>query len=323
MLDLAALKQNDRVQHELMVRGRDDKTTKNGDPYAVVTLGNATGQLATNVWKEQLPWIEGVKAGAIVQVIGTLELYQGRRQLKLTAPLRVVPGAAANLAEFLPHIAGDAAALWDTIDGWRTTIKSERLRTAIDLFFADDAFRAVFEKTPGAPKGHHAQIGGLLQHVVEVGTIARASVETMRGNVDLVTVGALLHDVGKVEAYSISAAGFEHTRAGRLLGHVALGTLMLERRLRTLPDGTLSQSQELELQHFVLSHHGQLEYGAAVQPMTLEADLLHWADQSSAKGNDFLDAQTDPEQFPGDEEFSVRKGWRLQRIVWRRKEAWT
>ena len=323
MLDLAALKQNDRVQHELMVRGRDDKTTKNGDPYAVVTLGNATGQLATNVWKEQLPWIEGVKAGAIVQVIGTLELYQGRRQLKLAAPLRVVPGAAANLAEFLPHIAGDTAAFWDTIDAWRAAIKSKRLRTAIDLFFSDDAFRAVFEKTPGAPKGHHAQIGGLLQHVVEVGTIARASVETMRGDVDLVTVGALLHNIGKVEAYSISAAGFEHTPAGRLLGHVALGALMLERRLRTLPDGTLSPSQELELQHFILSHHGQLEFGAAVQPMTLEADLLHWADQSSAKGNDFLDAQTDPEQFPGDEEFSVRKGWRLQRIVWRRKEAWT
>ena len=323
MLDLAALKQNDRVQHELMVRARDDKITKNGDRYAVVTLGNATGQLATNVWKEQLPWIEGVKAGAIVQVIGTLELYQGRRQLKLTAPLRVVPGAAANLAEFLPHITGDTTALWGTIDGWRAAIKSKRLCTAIDLFFADDAFRAVFEKTPGAPKGHHAQIGGLLQHVVEVGTIARASVETMRGDVALVTVGALLHDVGKVEAYSISAAGFEHTPSGRLLGHVALGALMLERRLRTLPDGTLSQSQELELQHFILSHHGQLEYGAAVQPMTLEADLLHWADQSSAKGNDFIDAQTDPEQFPGDEEFSVRKGWRLQRIVWRRRDHWS
>lgn len=323
MLDLAALKQNDRVQHELMVRGRDDKTTKNGDPYAVVTLGNATGQLATNVWKEQLPWIDGVKTGSIVQVIATLELYQGRRQLKLTAPLRVVPGAAANLAEFLPRITGDTAALWSTIDGWRAGMKSKRLRTAIDLFFSDDAFRAVFEKTPGAPKGHHAQIGGLLQHVVEVGTIARASVETMRGDVDLVTVGALLHDVGKVEAYSISAAGFDHTPSGRLLGHVALGALMLERRLRTLAAGTLSESQELELQHFILSHHGQLEYGAAVQPMTLEADLLHWADQSSAKGNDFLDAQTDPEQFPGDEEFSVRKGWRLQRVVWRRRDRWS
>ena len=322
MLNISTLAQTDRVQHELMVRARSDKTTRNGDPYAVITLGNATGQLAANVWKEQLPWIEGVKAGSIVQVIGAIELYQGRRQLKLTAPLRLVAGGAANLAEFLPHIAGDVAARWHTVDGWRTAIKAKSLRKAVDLFFADDAFRTLFEKSPGAPRGHHAQVGGLIQHVVEVGTIARAAADTMEGDVDLVTVGALLHDIGKVEAYSTGAAGFDHTTAGRLLGHVAIGALMLERRLRTLPDGTLTTAQELELHHFILSHHGQLQFGAAVQPMTLEADLLHWADQASAKGNDFTEAVRDPDLFPGDEEFSVRKSWRLDRNVWKRSHSW-
>lgn len=323
MLDIATLSQNDRVQHELMVRARDDKTTRNGDPYAVVTLGNATGQLAANVWKEQLPWIDGVKAGSIVQVIGTIELYQGRRQLKLTAPLRLVPGGAADLAEFLPHIVGDVASLWHTVDGWRSGISAKALRRAVDLFFADDAFRAAFEKSPGAPRGHHAQVGGLLQHVVEVATIARAAADMMKGDVDLVTVGALLHDIGKVEAYSTTAAGFDHTTAGRLLGHVALGALMLERRLRTLPEGTLTEAQELELHHFILSHHGRLEFGAAVQPMTLEADLLHWADQSSAKGNDFNEAIDDRDLFPGNEPFSVRGAWRLDnRRVWRRTHHW-
>ena len=323
MLDIAALAQNDRVQHELMVRARDDKTTRNGDPYAVVALGNATGQLAANVWKEQLPWIEGVRAGSIVQVIGTIELYQGRRQLKLTAPLRLVASSAANLAEFLPHIAGDVAALWHTIDGWHAAIKARSLRTAVDLFFGDDAFRAAFEKSPGAPRGHHAQVGGLLQHVVEVGTIARASAAMMQADGDLVTVGALLHDIGKVEAYSAGAGGFDHTPPGRLLGHVALGALMLERRLRTLPEGTLTAAQEIELHHFILSHHGRMEFGAAVEPMTLEADLLHWADQSSAKGNDFSEAVRDSDLFPADEEFSVRKSWRLDRRVWRRPAVWT
>lgn len=322
MLDLAALAQNDRVQHELLVRARDEKTTRAGDPYAVITVGNATGQISANIWKEQLPWIEGVRAGSIVQVIGTIEMYQGRRQLKLTAPLRLVTTAVANLEEFLPRIGAEVGAHWSTVDAWRAAISSRKLRTAVDLFFGDDAFRARFEKTPGAPRGHHAQLGGLLQHVVEVGTIVRASAQMMGGQVDLATVGALLHDIGKVEAYSISAAGFDHTASGRLLGHVALGTLMLERRLRTLPAGTLSAAQELELHHFIVSHHGQLEFGAAVPPMTLEAELLHWADQSSAKGNDFADAMTDPEQFPGDEEFSARKGWRLGRTVWRRPAGW-
>jgi 3'-5' exoribonuclease len=305
-----------------MVRAREDKVTKNGDPYAVLQLGNASGQISANVWKEQLPYLEGVKTGSVVQVIGTVKTYQGRRQLEISAPLRVVAASAVNIDEFLPRIGVEVAKLWETVDKWRREMKSQQLRTAVDLFFADDAFRAKFERAPGAPRGHHALIGGLLLHVVEVGTIARASAKTMKGDADLVTAGALLHDIGKVETYSIGAAGFDYTQGGYLLQHIVLGSLMLDRRLRTLPDGTLSEAQELELHHFIQSHHGIQEHGAAVRPMTLEAELLHWADQSSANGNNFNDAIEDPELFPGDEEFSVRKAWRLDRKVWRRQHEW-
>lgn len=321
-LDLATLAVGARVQHELMVRTREDKVTKNGDPYAVLQLGNATGQISANVWKEQLPYLEGVKSGSVVQVIGTVKTYQGRRQLEISAPLRVVAASAVNIDEFLPRITVDTAKLWETVDKWRGEMKSPALRAAVDLFFADDEFRARFERAPGAPRGHHALIGGLLLHVVEVGTIARATAKVMRGDVDLVTAGALLHDIGKVETYTIGAGGFDFTPGGYLLQHIVLGSLMLDRRLRTLPEGTLSEAQELELQHFIQSHHGIQEHGAAVRPMTLEAELLHWADQSSANGNNFNDAMEDPELFPGDEEFSVRKAWRLDRKVWRRRHEW-
>lgn len=321
-LDLAALAVGARVQHELMVRAREDKVTKNGDPYAVLQLGNASGQISANVWKEQLPFIEGVKSGGIVQVIGTVKTYQGRRQLDISAPVRVVAPSAVNIDEFLPRITVGPARLWETVDKWRREMKSQRLRSAVDLFFADDAFRVMFERAPGAAHGHHARIGGLLLHVVEVGTIARAAAKTMKGSADLVTAGALLHDIGKVEAYSIGAGGFGHTQGGHLLQHVVLGSLMLDRRLRTLPEGTLSEAQELELHHFIQSHHGMREHGAAVRPMTLEAELLHWADQSSANGNNFNDAIDDPGLFPDDEEFSAGKARRLDRIVWRRPHEW-
>jgi 3'-5' exoribonuclease len=278
-LDLASLGIGDRVQHELMVRSREDKVTKNGDPFAVLQLGNSSGQISANVWKEQLPFIEGVKAGRIVQVIGVVDTYQGRRQLKISAPLRVVAPAAVNIDEFLPRVSVDIARLWETVDKWRREMKSQKLRLAVDLFFADDAFRASFERVPGATQGHHAQIGGLLLHVVEVGTIARASAKAMRGDVDLVTAGALLHDIGKVETFTITPAGFDFTQGGILLQHMVLGSLMLDRRLRTLPAGTLTGAQELELQHFIQAH-----------PMTLEAELLHLADQTSMSGSNFTSA---------------------------------
>jgi 3'-5' exoribonuclease len=321
-LDLSAIAPGDRVQHELLVRAVESKTTKNGDPFAVLQLGNGTGVIAATVWKEQLPWIAGVKAGSVVQVIGAIENYQGRRQLKLTAPPRVVATTAANLDEFLPRISVDTVKLWEQVDRWRAEVRSSRLRSALDLFFADDAFRLAFERTPGAPRGQHAQVGGLLLHVTEVGAIARAAAKAMRADVDLVTAGALLHDIGKVEAYSIGAGGFDYTQAGHLLQHVVLGSLMLDRRLNTLPPGSLTETQALELQHFIQSHHGIPEHGAAVRPMTIEAELLHWADQASANGNNFSEAVVDPDLFPGDEEFSVKRSWRLDRRVWRRTHQW-
>jgi 3'-5' exoribonuclease len=321
-LDIPRLAPGDRVQHELMVRERDDKTTKAGDPFVVLKLGNATGQLSVNIWKEHVPLVEGVRAGQIVQVIGQIELYKGARQLKLTVPPRVVAQGAANSDDFLPRISVSTEELWARVDGWRAEMRGP-LRLAVDLFFGDDAFRERFARTPGATRGHHAQIGGLLLHSCEVANIARASTQTMRGNVPLVTAGALLHDIGKVEAYAVDLAGFEYTQAGHLLGHIVLGSLMLDDRLRTLPAGTLDESQRLELHHFIQSHHGILEYGAAVRPMTLEAEILHYADQTSAKGNDFNEAVQDAELFPGDElEFSAKRSWRLERRVWRRQHSW-
>ena len=321
-IDLNSLVPGDRLQHELMVRAREDKTTRNGESFTVLQLGNLSGQISANIWPEQLPWIEGMRAGSIVQVIGVVETFQGRRQLKLTAPLRIVAAQAANLDEFLPRIAIDASKLWDQIDKWRDGMRSAKLRTAVDLFFADDAFRSRLETTPGAPKGHHARVGGLLLHIVEVASIVRGAARTMRANVDLVTTGALLHDIGKVETYVANAAGFDYTQAGYLLQHVVLGSLMLDRRLRALPAGTFTEAQELELQHYIQSHHGTREHGAAVRPMTLEAELLHWADQASANGNNFVEAVADEELFPGDQEFSVKPSWRLDRRIWRRPNKW-
>ena len=321
-LDIPRLVAGDRVQHELLVRERDDKVTKTGDPFVVLKLGNATGVLGVNIWKEHVPQIEGVRPGQVVQVIGTIELYKGARQLKVTVPPRVVAQGAANPDEFLPRITVSIDELWARVDAWRAEMKGP-LRRAVDLFFADDAFRERFARAPGATRGHHALIGGLLLHSCEVANIARESVRTMRGNVPLVTAAALLHDIGKVESYAVELSGFEYTQAGHLIGHIVLGSLMLDERLRTLPPGALGDAQRLELHHFIQSHHGIPEYGAAVRPMTLEAEILHFADQSSAKGNDFNEAVVDAELFPSDDlEFSAKRSWRLERRVWKRAHSW-
>jgi 3'-5' exoribonuclease len=180
-----------------------------------------------------------------------------------------------------------------------------------------DTFRLRLERTPGSVHGHHAKLGGLLL----LTSIARTTAKTMNARVDLVVAGALLHDVGKVEAYEIDGGGFGHTPAGLLLGHVVLRCLMLERRLAAAGHSICSEGQVLDLQHMILSHHGALEFGSPVQPMTAEAEIVHWADEASAKANDMIESLEDSEAFASGDQFSDRRPWRVGRRIWRRPDG--
>jgi 3'-5' exoribonuclease len=290
----------------------------------VLTLGNASGQIGVApIWANQREWADGAHRGRVVQAIGQVGLYAktGKRQIQLTGPLRVLPNELVDVTAFLPRIAGDTVKLWDWIDRQRAEITTPALRRIVDLFYGDDDFRLNLERTPGAVRGHHAKLGGLLLHVYEVTSIAKHTAKTMKANVDLVVAGALLHDVGKVEAYCIDGGAFDYTTCGLLLGHVVLGTLMLERRVAALGSSPCTPGQLLEIHHMILSHHGTLEFGSPVQPMTTEAEIVHWADESSAKANDMLESLEEPEHFGGGREVSDKKPWRVGRKIWRRPDG--
>lgn len=327
--DLRSAVVGDRVQHEFLVRDRTERTTRAGLPFVILTLGNATGTIeSAPIWSERLEWAAGAERGRVVQVIGDIGVFgednNRKRQLQLTGPVRLLPVDQFDAFAFLERIDVDTEKLWDQVDRLRADFRSSSIRRAVDLFFADDMFRVSFERAPGSVNGHHAKLGGLLLHVWEVASIARHSARTVRqANVDLVVAGALLHDIGKVDAYAVTPEGFSHTPVGTLLGHVTLGALMLDRRMREMAPA-LSDAQQHELLHMVLSHHGALEFGSPVQPMTIEAEIVHWADESSAKAGDMADEFGDPEMFPtgGTSELSAKRSWRLGRRIWRRPGGW-
>jgi len=326
-LNIPQLAVGDRVQHDLLVYDRAEKTTSAGDPFVVLTLGNASGKIDTApVWHDKMEWAEGARSGCVVQAIGQVSLYgkngAAKRQLQLTAPVRALPDELVNVEDFLPRVTTDPTRLWDWIDSTRSAVESAKLRKVLDLFYGDDDFRGRFERAPGSTAGHHAKIGGLLMHVFEVTNIARQTARTMmKANVDLVVAGALLHDIGKVEAYTIGPGGFTYTPCGLLVGHVVLGVMMLERRLAALGEPVCTEGQLLDLQHMILSHHGKLEFGSPVEPMTVEAEIVHWADEASAKANDMLESLDDADAFPDGGEFSKRV-WRVGRRVWKRPHGW-
>jgi 3'-5' exoribonuclease len=323
MIDLKSLTPGTRVQDPFLVQEVDERTTKDGKSFATLTLQNASGTVKTApFWEEQLHQLAGIAKGAVAQVIGEAGAYQGTPQLRVSS-IRVLPAGSIDYGQLVPSIpAAERGKLWESIDKWIAEMKGKRLRATIDLFYGDDDFRRRYEECPAATAGHHAYLGGLLRHTVEVLSIGRHVAKIASADVDLVTAGILLHDIGKLEAYSW-AGSFQPTDKNVLYGHVVLGTLELERRVRAAKPMPCTE-QELDiLQHLVLSHHGVLEYGAPVRPATLEAEIVHFADNASAKTASFNDALGNSANFDKDELVTQKKVWELDgRRAYRGRSDW-
>lgn len=318
-LDIPALATGTRVEAPLLVRDVDIRTQAQGDPYTILTLGNGTGTIPTEpFWAQRAHEVAGLRRGHAVQVIGEVSSYRDRPQLKIVS-IRHLPAGSVDFRSLLPSV-GAVDRFWQTLDTWRGEIAKPRLRAVVDLFFAEDVFRKRFEECPGAVVGHHALLGGLLKHTVEVAAIARTTAKASGADVELVTAGVLLHDIGKLEAYRWEGT-FEQTEHGRLLGHVALGALMLDRRLAEASPAPCTPVERDILLHLILAHHGRLEFGSPVTPMTLEAEVIHWADNASAKTDSVAEALRNDANFP---DGNVSSSQRLleHRRFWRGTSDW-
>lgn len=315
-LDLPALPVGASVQHPLLVVEVDQR---GGDrPHTILTLGNSTGRLqSAPFWPEKQHLVAGIGRGAVVQVIARVSEYKGSRQLEVTS-IRPLPRGTVDPRTLLPSV-GNVEGYWQRLDAWRAGIRLPRLAATLALFYDDPEFRAAYESCPASTAGHHAQLGGLLKHTWEIAYIGRAMATAMRADPDLVLAGALLHDIGKLQAYRWEPL-FETTDEGALLGHVVLGSLMLERRARAATPLPCTEDELALLHHFILSHHGELEYGAAVRPMTLEAEILHFADNTSAKAASLTDALGADDLFAEGARISARGVWQLDR---RKVARWT
>jgi 3'-5' exoribonuclease len=309
MLNIPALAAGDQVHHPLLVL---DVSQKGGDhPRTVVTLGNRTGRLDTApFWAGRDEMIRGITKGMLVQVVANLTSYRESLQLEVVS-LRPLPKGSVPVDELVPSV-GPVDRYWQFLDDQRHKLTAPRLRAAVDLFFADDVFRERFERCPGSPgTGHHAALGGLLQHVCEVVLIGKQIAKVSHADEELVTVGAMLHDIGKLEAYTWDTGVFDTTECGRLIGHVVLGAMMFREAIRKGDPPACVPDESLLLEHLILSHHGRLEYGSPVRPLTLEAEILHFADDASAKTAAIGDAYASAEFFPGDSRVSSRRLWQL------------
>jgi len=267
----------------LVVRKLAAKTASNGNPFLSVDLGDRTGSFGCTVFSDNPAFdlLKNAGEGSVVRVEGKVDYYQGRLSPKL-GRLTVLseaelgaPGLLDNLVELAPE---NADALWTEFNGFVDGITHGELRTTTRAVF--DEIGDAFRWTPAAVSMHHAYRHGLLEHTVHMARACRALLPLYpEVDADLAMAGILLHDTGKTIEYEGTLAT-KRSRRGILQGHVVLGYQLVRKAGKK---AKLSEELLERLEHIVLSHQGEPEWGAAVYAATPEAVFVSMIDNLDAK----------------------------------------
>lgn len=273
--------EGDLIEGYYAVREASLHMTTSGKPYIRLTLSDATGQISGNMWDGTKELFQTFRTGDIVKLQAQVETYKGAAQVKVSK-LRYATPDEADPEVFLPVTPADRGALRQELAQILASFADPDYAAIARLFFDDPQMLEAFCRAPAAKENHHAYIGGLLEHTVCLARYADLFARSSgnRLNRDLLLCGTLLHDIGKTEELSVGAV-IEYTDKGKLLGHLIIGTMMLEERAKALP--ALPPLKKQLVQHLILSHHGKFEYGSPVLPATPEALALHHIDNLDAK----------------------------------------
>jgi 3'-5' exoribonuclease len=278
---LKDLEENQQVHGRYLVKEKRLGTTRRGEPFLSLTLADRSGEIEAKVWDNAEEISNSFSEGDVVEVEGSTGSYRGKIQLTLASALNCEEGCDTSiLLESSPLPAGEMLkALREILH----TIENPHLRALTDRFLADKDFVAGFKQAPAAKNFHHGYLGGLLEHTLAVCKLA-VNVAPLYPSLDrdLLVFGAFVHDIGKIHELRCRPV-IDYTDEGRLIGHLVLGTRMLEEKIRSLKG--FPADLEVKIMHLILSHHGEYEFGSPKRPKFLEAFALHLLDDLDAKIN--------------------------------------
>ncbi len=284
---LRELSDGERVAGPFVVRERELRQKKNGEDFLKLTIADATGSVPALAWDGVKECFEAAAPGSIVFVTGRFSIHaQFGNQIKLDTVRAAAEGEydADALTESSPM---DLERLESDLRDLIATIQNPSLQQLLERFFgAGTESWKRFREAPAAKYYHQAYVGGLLEHTLSVAQATSAASSYFPGiDRDVAVTGALLHDIGKTEAYNDDPLAIDLTDAGRLLAEIPLGYYKVRRQIEEIDgfDADLAQA----VLHIILSHHGSLEHGSPVVPCTREATLVHALDNLGGKLGSF------------------------------------
>jgi 3'-5' exoribonuclease len=272
---------NQTITTSFVVTTKQVKQKKNsGEPYLDLMLADRTGQIGAKMWDNVGEAIDSFVQDDVIKVRGLINRYNGRFQLTIHK-LRRMDESEVEYADYLPKTTKDVDELWRTVGRYVDSFKNAHLQALLRAFMADADIEKAYKCAPAAKSLHHAFIGGLLDHVVSLMNACDLVLSNYPHlDRDLVLSGVFLHDIGKVHELSYSRS-FGYTTRGQLLGHMIIELEMLQEKLTGFPE--FPEELKTLLEHLIISHHGEYEFGSPKLPMFPEALLLHYMDDLDSK----------------------------------------
>jgi 3'-5' exoribonuclease len=275
-----SVQENKIITSSFVVVSKQVKPKKTGDPYLALTLGDRTGQIEAKMWDNVEEALDAFEQDDFLKVKGLINKYKNRFQLTIHK-LRRLGDSEIDYSDYLPKTTKNIDELWQTLAEFVESFKNPHLKGLIQGFMADPEIAQAYRNAPAAKTLHHAYIGGLLDHVVSLfrscDLICRNYPQVNR---DLVLAGAFLHDIGKIHELTYNRS-FSYTTRGQLLGHMIIELEMMQAKLSLVPN--FPPELKTLLEHLIISHHGEYEFGSPKLPMFPEALLLHYMDDLDSK----------------------------------------
>lgn len=264
---------------------KEVRTGRSGGEFLFLSLQDASAQVVAKMMTDVERFKGEFDAGEFVRVEGRGSLYNGQIQIVLSTIRRVNPDQD-RLAGFREEDCVLSAPrpideMWEELQGHLRSVKNDHIRVLLNRIVGDN--EAQLRVWPAAQRIHHAYRGGLLEHIVKMAEIGLFIARSYAANEDLVLTGVVLHDIGKLQELAYEGGQGNYTRDGNLVGHIALGIVMVREAINGLsgfPDDLRAQ-----IEHLIASHHGSREFGSPVEPKTIEAFILASVDELDATVN--------------------------------------
>lgn len=283
----------ERIGEVFMLSQKQLLTNKNGNYYLSLKLCDKSGDIDGKKWDTTENEYDRLVEGSFYEIKGSVTDFQGISQFRIDS---IVPASGEYKADdFMKSSPRDMEEMKKELKEYIDSMKDENCKKLLSYFFDDQKFYKQFTESPAAKALHHAYVGGLLEHTLEVCKLADGIAQIYPFiKRDILVMGAILHDIGKIKEYSAKAS-IDFTTEGHLIGHLVIGAMMVSKACNEL---NLDELFTIHTEHMILSHHGKYEYGSPKRPKSLEAILLHYADDISAGVTQFVDATRDnPEEL--------------------------